>query len=221
MAEEAQAAPSQNHPTLKHGVLQVKGTAASDRIALRLKAGQPGMLQVDFGDDGSAEFRVELRHVERIDVDARAGDDLVRIDETNGAFTDSIPTTINGEGGDDNLAGGSGAELLLGGYGNDSIDGNRGDDLALMGAGDDTFVWDPGDGSDTIRGRAGTDTMLFNGANAAERIDLSANGNRLRFFRDVGNITMDTTASSGSTSTPSAAPTSSPSTTSPEPTSRT
>ena len=34
--------------------------------------------------------------------------------------------------------------------------------------------------------------MLFNGANAAERIDLSANGNRLRFFRDVGNITMDT-----------------------------
>ena len=34
--------------------------------------------------------------------------------------------------------------------------------------------------------------MLFNGANAAERIDLSANGNHLRFFRDIGNITMDT-----------------------------
>ncbi len=116
----------------------------------------------------------------------------MRIDEANGAFTDSIPTTLDGGDGNDNLAGGSGAELLLGGFGNDSIDGNRGDDLALMGAGDDTFVWDPGDGSDTIRGRSGTDTMLFNGANAAERIDLSANGNRLRFFRDVGNITMDT-----------------------------
>ena len=34
--------------------------------------------------------------------------------------------------------------------------------------------------------------MLFNGADVAEKIDLSANGNRLRFFRDVGNITMDT-----------------------------
>ena len=34
--------------------------------------------------------------------------------------------------------------------------------------------------------------MRFNGANAAEQFDLSANGNRLRFFRDVGNITMDT-----------------------------
>ena len=34
--------------------------------------------------------------------------------------------------------------------------------------------------------------MLFNGSNAGENIDLSANGNRLRLFRDVGNITMDT-----------------------------
>ena len=192
MAEQGQAARSQNHPTLKRGVLQVKGTAASEKIALRLKAGEPGTLQIDFGDDGQADFRVAREHVKRIDVDARGGDDLVRIDEANGAFTDSIPTTLDGEGGDDNLAGGSGAELLLGGDGNDSIDGNRGNDLAVLGAGDDTFVWDPGDGSDTILGRSGTDTMLFNGANAAERIDLSANGNHLRFFRDVGNITMDT-----------------------------
>jgi hypothetical protein len=34
--------------------------------------------------------------------------------------------------------------------------------------------------------------MRFNGAAAAEQFTLSANGNRLRFFRDVGNITMDT-----------------------------
>ena len=34
--------------------------------------------------------------------------------------------------------------------------------------------------------------MRFNGANVAEHIDLSANGSRLRFSRDVGNITMDT-----------------------------
>ena len=61
-----------------------------------------------------------------------------------------------------------------------------------MGAGDDTFVWNPGDGSDTVEGQDGSDTMLFNGANVAEHVDLSANGNRLRFFRDVANITMDT-----------------------------
>ena len=63
--------------------------------------------------------------------------------------------------------------------------------MAFLGAGDDTFVWNPGDGSDTVEGQDGTDTMLFNGANVAENIDISANGARVRFFRDVGNITMD------------------------------
>src|SRR5437773_8436015 len=50
----------------------------------------------------------------------------------------------------------------------------------------------PGDGSDTVEGQAGADTLRFNGANVAEHVDLSAHGNRLRFFRDVADITMDT-----------------------------
>ena len=61
-----------------------------------------------------------------------------------------------------------------------------------MGSGDDTFVWDPGDGSDVVEGQDGNDTMVFNGAAAAEQVDVSANGSRLRFFRNPGNITMDT-----------------------------
>ena len=72
---------------------------------------------------------------------------------------------------------------LLGGDGNDIIDGSSGADTALMGAGDDTFVWDPGDGSDVVEGQDGADTMLFNGAGVGEDFDVSANGNRLRFFR--------------------------------------
>src|SRR5262249_8965583 len=85
-----------------------------------------------------------------------------------------------------------GAEILDGGTGNDQIDGNRGNDLALLGAGDDTFPWDPGDGSDTIGGQGGFGRGGLDGAPAAEKVDLSANGNRLRFFRDVAGITMDT-----------------------------
>ena len=104
----------------------------------------------------------------------------------------AIALSLDGGTGDDAIAGGQGIETLLGGDGNDSLDGNRGNDLAVMGAGDDTFVWDPGDGSDTIEGEAGADTMLFNGANGPENVDLTANGNRLRFFRDAGTITMDT-----------------------------
>ena len=33
--------------------------------------------------------------------------------------------------------------------------------------------------------------MLFNGSNAAEIIDISANGGRVLFFRNVANVTMD------------------------------
>src|SRR6202035_24169 len=71
------------------------------------------------------------------------------------------------------------------------IIGGRGSDVAFMGAGDDTFVWNPGDGSDVVEGQGGHDTLQFNGSNANEHIDLSANGSRLRLFRDVGNVTMD------------------------------
>jgi Ca2+-binding RTX toxin-like protein len=196
--------------SLEDGVLTVQGTNVSDRIALRLQVGQPGILQVDVGDDGSAEFSFERREIAAIAVDAGNGADSVRIDESNGVFGDTIPTTIDGENGndtlvggagagtlnggngDDTVAGGSGAEKLVGGNGNDSIDGNRGNDVAFMGNGNDTFIWDPGDGSDTVEGQNGEDTMRFNGAAVAEQVDLTANGNRLKFFRDVANITMDT-----------------------------
>ena len=89
------------------------------------------------------------------------------------------------------LNGGDGDDMIIGSAGNDLVNGGRGNDVALLGAGDDTFVWNPGDGSDTVEGQAGTDTLLFNGANVNENIDISANGGRVRFFRDVGNITMD------------------------------
>jgi hypothetical protein len=191
-AAPAAGAATTIRPTLRHGLLTVAGTPGNDTIALRLKSGDPGILQVDVGDDGSADFSFQRADVARIAVDARAGADSVRIDQINGAFTDTIPTTINGGAGNDSLAGGSGAETLRGGSGNDSIDGNGGNDLALLGDGADTFIWDPGDGSDRIEGQDGQDTMLFNGSDTSEHIDLSANGQRLRFFRDAGQITMDT-----------------------------
>jgi Ca2+-binding RTX toxin-like protein len=180
------------HPKIKHGVLTVKGTNADDEITLRLQAGHPDKLEVDVGDARKYAFRFDRKHIAEIAVDAESGDDAVRIDESNGLFTDSIATTIDGGDGNDTIAGGTGNETLLGGDGNDTIDGNGGNDAASLGAGDDTFVWDPGDGSDTVEGQDGTDVMVFNGANANERVALSANGGRLLFLRAPGNITMDT-----------------------------
>ena len=89
---------------------------------------------------------------DRIVVNAGDGNDQVRIDESNGAFTTTTPTQLNGQGGDDTLLGGSGAETLNGGDGNDVVDGNGGADRVTLGSGDDRFVWDPGDGSDVVDG---------------------------------------------------------------------
>ena len=80
---------------------------------------------------------------------------------------------------------------MIGGDGNDFLDGQQGNDVALLGAGDDVFQWDPGDGSDIVEGQAGFDRMDFNGSNANEIMDISALGERVRFFRDVANINMD------------------------------
>ena len=86
------------------------------------------------------------------------------------------------------MNGGLGDDIFLGSEGDDLINGGDGNDTALMGAGDDTFVWNPGDDNDTLEGQDGFDTMLFNGANIAENIDISANGGRVLFTRDIANV---------------------------------
>src|SRR5439155_10393426 len=69
--------------------------------------------------------------------------------------------------------------------------GGAGNDTLIGSQGDDTFVWNAGDGSDTIDGQVGFDRLVFNGSDLAEKFDISANGGRVRFTRDVGNVVMD------------------------------
>jgi Ca2+-binding RTX toxin-like protein len=121
-------------------------------------------------------------------INALDGDDTIRATTLPAGV---IKVVIDGGADNDSIFGSQGADVFLGGAGDDFIFGDNGDDLALMGAGDDTFQWDPGDGSDTIEGQDGFDQMLFNGSGAAENIDIAANGGRARFFRNVGNVTMD------------------------------
>lgn len=307
------AAPRRTYAAyVASGCLYVIGADASTPVALRLQAGAPAVLEVDAEDNGTADFSFDRATFNRIIVDARGGDDAIRIDELNGVFTDTESTTLYGGAGNDTLLGGSGgetfdggsgndsiflgagddtcrwtpagdadliedaagndtveingsdfaenftvtangtrvrfdrldpsppsldigaceqlvlranrgndtfactgnlaalihitadgggghdtllgsngADVLIGGNGDDFIDGQQGNDLALLGIGDDTFQWDPGDGSDTIEGQAGHDTVLFNGSNASEIFDFSANGQRLRFLRNIGNIIID------------------------------
>ena len=51
------------------------------------------------------------------------------------------------------------------------------------------MIWNPGDDTDLNEG--GSDTVEVNGSNIGEQFTTSANGARVRFTRDVGNIVMD------------------------------
>ena len=135
-----------------------------------------------------APFFLDIGTTENLVVNANGGDDVIT---AGNGLANLIHLTIDGGAGNDTITGGDGNDTLLGGDGNDVVTGGRGNDTALLGAGDDTFVWNPGDGSDVVEGQDGIDTLLFNGANINETIDISANGGRARFTRDVANITMD------------------------------
>ena len=172
------------------GTLRISGGQSAQKIALRLSALDQNQLQVDVGDDGVADFSFDLASFETIDVDAGNGDDTVRIDQVNGAFTTTKPTRISGENGDDTLIGGSGAEAFDGGNGDDFVDGNQGADTAFLDRGDDTFVWDQGDGSDVVEGGSGFDTQVFNGFGANEIMAATAGGGRVLFTRVQGSIVM-------------------------------
>jgi Ca2+-binding RTX toxin-like protein len=182
---------------VKHGTLNVTGSDGGQQVALRLKANDPSTIQVDAGDNGSANFSFARGDVSAIKVKMGDGNDSARIDDGNGAFTNTIATRIAGGDGNDTLQGGQTQvaaenEMFNGGDGNDLVDGGKGNDTAYLGAGNDTFRWDNGEGSDVIEGQDGTDTLLFNGAAVAENVTMSANGGRLTFFRVQGNVTMDT-----------------------------
>jgi Ca2+-binding RTX toxin-like protein len=135
-----------------------------------------------------APFSLDIGTTENVVVNMNGGDDTF---SATGNLAALASFTVDGGAGNDRILGGNGADTLLGGDGNDFIDGNQGNDVSFLGNGDDVFQWDPGDGSDVVEGQAGNDTLLFNGANIAELVDISANGARTRFTRNVASVTMD------------------------------
>jgi Ca2+-binding RTX toxin-like protein len=135
-----------------------------------------------------APFSIDIGTSENLVLNANGGDDS---HSATGNLAALIKITVDGGTGNDSLLGSNGADVLLGGDGNDFVDGQQGNDVGFLGAGNDTFQWDPGDGSDVVEGQDGADELRFNGSAANERMEASANGGRVRFTRDVGNILMD------------------------------
>jgi Ca2+-binding RTX toxin-like protein len=162
----------------------VNGTAGNDTVQVTGSggsvsvAGLPALVTISGSEAGS----------DQLVINTLGGDDVIT---AAGLPAATVQLTIDGGAGNDTITGGAGNDMLLGGDGNDTVIGGRGNDTAFLGNGNDTFVWNPGDGSDVVEGQAGFDTLQFDGANINEKINISANGGRVAFTRDVAGITMD------------------------------
>jgi Ca2+-binding RTX toxin-like protein len=79
--------------------------------------------------------------------------------------------TISGSAGDDLIKGGAGDDKMYGGAGKDTLIGESGDDYLSGGADDDIYIWNPGDGNDTISDNAGANVLrLGEGVNPKDVI---------------------------------------------------
>lgn len=160
------------------GTLRITGDDQNNVITLSRNAGgavfvNGGAIAIQ-GNPGA-----NVTNINSVLIEGAGGNDVVTLDETNGA----LPAA--------GIFGGDGNDSLTGGSGDDFVDGGAGSDTISMGGGDDTFQWNPGDGSDKVDGGSGRDTMVFNGADLAEKFGIAANGNRVALTRDLGNVSLD------------------------------
>ncbi|MDR1008590.1 MAG: hypothetical protein LBL65_08560, partial [Campylobacteraceae bacterium] len=95
-------------------------------------------------------------------VDAKGGNDTV----VTGSKADVVyggdgNDTINSNGGNDTVYGGAGNDIINSGTGDDVLFGGQGDDTIYGGLGDDTYVYNIGDGHDTINDEGENDRIIF------------------------------------------------------------
>ena len=75
--------------------------------------------------------------------------------------------TLNGDAGNDILRGGADDDVLNAGIGNDTLHGGVGNDILNGGLGNDIYIFNKGDGYDSINDLGGNDTLKI-GANLGE-----------------------------------------------------
>jgi Ca2+-binding RTX toxin-like protein len=152
-ADSASARYTANVPD---GTLLVQGDEESDNLTIRSRADTLEVVDAD----GIVDYSAKRSAVARIRVEMGGGDDHITIDDSQGAFTDTIPTVLDGQDGNDALLGGRGGELLMGGAGHDVMLGSAGADALLGEDGDDRLFG--GAGIDKLDGGLGENVVVQN-----------------------------------------------------------
>ena len=129
------------------------------------------------GDEGSARL-LQMGTTDAIERVQFADQTFVVNTGDDGDNTIVVPGGVGqiilGRGGTDEIRGSTGNDIIIGGAGDDLLFGSDlpdGDNAVIGDLDDDTFIWNAGDGSDTINGGfegAGGDLLVINGNAEAE-----------------------------------------------------
>jgi Ca2+-binding RTX toxin-like protein len=144
----------------------------TDAVRIRGTSGKDAMYM---GSDNSIGFNTDafkditMAGVESVAVALASGDDI--FSATNAASptvtkgvsgSSSLPLTLSGGAGNDDITGGAGIDTLNGGLGNDSLSGGLAADILNGEAGDDTIkALDVIDATDDVNCGADTDTVSY------------------------------------------------------------
>jgi Ca2+-binding RTX toxin-like protein len=182
---DAAAKPKPKHgvtAAVAHRTLTIVGDRHANKIALRVKRRSHNTLQVDAGDNGTADFSFDRRRFDRVVLRGGSGNDVLRLDEGNGAFITAERASLDGQGGSDRLVmtgsaaadnfgvSAAGARVRVGpataaGVERVDISGGRGADLVsvgdLGGTGVRQLSFDGGDDADrlTVAGSSAADSF--------------------------------------------------------------
>ncbi len=159
---------------LSAGTLTVTGTAKNDRISITLSK---DLATVTVKETSGSRFRkgtttstdFTAADVTSIVVNAGAGNDSVALRGGKRSTPFAVAATINGDAGNDNLAGAAGNDTINGGEGDDNLYGGKGTDLLNGDAGDDLLVG--GADIDTLNGGAGDDLLVSKGDGVIDIVD--------------------------------------------------
>ena len=118
--------------------------------------------------------------------DALAAQDITGTDNNDTLTGGNFGDTLTGNDGDDVIDGGAGNDTLKGNSGNDTLIGGKGNDRLEGSYGDDTYIWNLGDGFDTIYdyngGNTDNDTIKFGEGISFEDLSFERDGNSLIIY---------------------------------------
>src|SRR6185503_7167006 len=124
------------------GLLSVFGDDLDNAVTISRNAA--GLILINGGAVQITGGTPTVANTTQMLVFGQAGNDMLVIDESNGALPPA---------------------QMFGGAGNDTLVGGSGDDQVFGEGGNDRMIWNPGDDTDLFEGGDGTDTAEVNGGN--------------------------------------------------------